>query len=104
MEDAEDADAAWAALWASYAPLDGAPTDPRTDPTTAGAAGLAVDGADATWRTQWGDELLAEAGAGAGAGARRDCGYPGITEAECVARGGCRWDESQLHVPWCFYE
>ena len=28
-------------------------------------------------------------------GARRDCGYPGITEAECVARGGCRWDEGR---------
>ena len=45
------------------------------------------------------------AGSGnAGPGHRRDCGYPGITRAECVDEHGCLWDESQLGVPWCFEE
>ena len=42
--------------------------------------------------------------AGRGPSHRRDCGYPGITQAECVHEHGCLWDESQLGVPWCFEE
>ena len=30
-----------------------------------------------------------------------DCGYFGITEAECNEQGCC-WEESQID-PWCFY-
>ena len=45
-----------------------------------------------------GEEPAAEGG---GVGERVDCGYPGITEPECVERS-CRWDDSQMGVPWCF--
>ena len=32
---------------------------------------------------------------------RTDCGYAGITELACVARG-CQWDDTVQGVPWCF--
>ena len=33
---------------------------------------------------------------------RVDCGYPGITEAECVRERRCHWDDSVVGLPWCF--
>jgi len=33
---------------------------------------------------------------------RGDCGYPGISEAECRSNDCC-WDDSILDVNWCFY-
>ena len=33
---------------------------------------------------------------------RKDCGFPGITEDECVVGRGCVWDDSELDVPWCY--
>ena len=39
---------------------------------------------------------------GEGSGERVDCGFPGITEQECVEQRGCRWDDSAVGVPWCF--
>ena len=32
---------------------------------------------------------------------RKDCGYPGIPEAECLSRDCC-WDDSIAGVKWCF--
>ena len=33
---------------------------------------------------------------------RIDCGYPGISQIECVQERGCRWDDSAYGEPWCF--
>ncbi len=45
--------------------------------------------------------LDGSAGAG-GSVTRKDCGFPGIGEVECVEERGCRWDDTQLDVPWCY--
>jgi len=93
--DAE-ADAAWASLWSDLGPL-GAPMAPSA------AEAEALADSHPEWAAEWGAvlEALEESGAaarpagggGGGGGAptheRRDCGYPGITEAECVQRAGC---------------
>ena len=52
-----------------------------------------------------GDERPGDGSAGrlrGGAAERTDCGFPGITEAQCVQERGCRWDDSRVGVPWCF--
>jgi hypothetical protein len=52
-----------------------------------------------------GEERLGGGSAGrrsGGAAERTDCGFPGITEAQCVQERGCRWDDSRVGVPWCF--
>nr|XP_039251978.1 SCO-spondin-like isoform X1 [Styela clava] len=36
-----------------------------------------------------------------GIGDRRDCGFEGITQSECMALSCC-WDNSIPNVPWCF--
>ncbi|OCT91317.1 hypothetical protein XELAEV_18014368mg, partial [Xenopus laevis] len=33
---------------------------------------------------------------------RTDCGYPGITEGQCKAKGCC-FDSSIVGVKWCFF-
>uniref|UniRef100_G1SZM9 Trefoil factor 1 n=1 Tax=Oryctolagus cuniculus TaxID=9986 RepID=G1SZM9_RABIT len=33
---------------------------------------------------------------------RRNCGYPGVTEAECRSKGCC-FNRSIPGYPWCFY-
>ena len=34
---------------------------------------------------------------------RVDCGYLGITKAQCVGLRRCCWDDSVPNVPYCFY-
>lgn len=34
---------------------------------------------------------------------RVDCGYVGITQAQCEAKGCC-WMEGSVNEPWCFYK
>ena len=64
-----------------------------------GAAPSAADDDEQVWRRL--AAAAAAAAEGGGVGERVDCGYPGITEPECVERS-CRWDDSQMGVPWCF--
>ena len=107
-DDADAADAAWASLWSEYGPL-GAPTLPST------AEADVLSESHPEWAADWAAvlEKLKQAGGPAAGGAaaadavppaaRRDCGFPGITEAECVKRPGCLWDETVVNVPWCFF-
>ena len=41
-------------------------------------------------------------GRGGVATGREDCGFPGISEAECIEARDCQWDDTQFNVPWCF--
>lgn len=34
---------------------------------------------------------------------RVDCGFLGITKAQCVGIRRCCWDDSVANVPYCFY-
>ena len=72
-----------------------------------------ADAVDAAWKASephqaneeagpWDRGTDGAAGSDTGPGHRRDCGYPGITQAECVHEHGCLWDDTQLGVPWCF--
>ena len=41
-----------------------------------------------------------EGSAAGGSGARHDCGFPAITEAECVDGRGYLWDATNLNAPY----